>query len=59
MNLHQEITISRLKVHRRNMWFNPRTSKPVGFLRKDHKVKTIYDTGERLPGGIPVLSVKK
>jgi hypothetical protein len=59
MNTQQEITHARLTDHRKNVWFNPKTSTRVGVLIKNRTAKTLFDAGERMPGGIPVLYVKK
>lgn len=47
------------KRQRSRMWFRPANCPEVGRLRRNGRTKTIYDTGERMPGGIPVLAVRK
>lgn len=54
------VSLQRARDHRKQMWFNPNNCRQVGTLRrKDGIIQAIYDTGERLPGGIPVLAVRK
>lgn len=42
------------KTKQKKLWLTP-----VGKLKKGKNIKTLYDIGERLPGGIPVLYVRK
>lgn len=59
MNLNsQEIELIRMRDYRARMVF-PKSSRSVGKVTRRGVSQTLYDSGERMPGNIPVLYVRK